>query len=116
MISPVLFTVRLTPHSAKSLRAIARTYHCTIEHFLRQAAVYYVKAVGYGEVIPQPTQLKKWEPRAKLPEPKKKKKAKRVTAAERMRGAGCRARERNLRLGMMDVQGRAIHQLEPPGG
>ena len=100
MISPVLFTVRLTPHSAKSLRAIVRTYDCTVEHFLRQAAVYYVKAVGYGEVIPQPTQLKAQAPLPTLTTKKRPKK--KPTMAEKMVGAGTRARERNIRLGLMD--------------
>ncbi len=114
MISPVLFTVRLTPQSAKSLRAIARTYDCTIEHFLRQAAVYYVKAVGYGEVVPQPTHLKVPEvgseptelkaPEAipKLTPPPKRRAKRKVTVVEKMKGAGRRARERNIRLGLMD--------------
>ena len=102
MISPVLLTVRLTPQSAKSLRAIARTCDCTVEHFLRQAAVYYVRAVAQGEVVPQPTTLKTPEPIATLTEPKGKKGKRKLTMREKMVGAGRRARERNVRLGMMD--------------
>ena len=109
MISPVMLTVGLTPHSARSLRAIARASDCTVDHFLRQAAVYYVRAVGKGEVVPQPTSLKAPEPIPKLPEPKKKKSKHKPTMREFMVGAGQRARERNLKLGMMDSRGRATY-------
>ena len=102
MISPVMLTVRLTPQSYKTLRAIARASDCTAEHFLRQAAVYYVRAVAQGETTPQPTTLKAPEPPPKLPEPKKKKGKHKPTMREFMVGAGQRARERNIRLGFMD--------------